>query len=185
MTSLQGLVTPVADLLRHAGARRHLAIEVRATEIDVGDAAVPEGSTVEIDGDLEAVNDSIVFSGTVRAPWRAVCRRCLGPAQGEIVVTMREVFAKPGRDIAADDEVFPIAADSIDLGPAVHDALALELPLAPLCRDACAGLCPTCGVDRNHARCSCRVDRTDPRWAALDVLKLPNQARFDPGSAAR
>ncbi len=185
MTTLQGLVTPVADLLRSAGARRHLAIEVRATEIDVGDAAVPEGSIVEIDGDLEAVSDSIVFSGTVRAPWRAVCRRCLGPAHGELVVTMREVFAKPGRDIAADDEVFPISADSIDLGPAVHDALALELPLAPLCRDACAGLCPTCGVDRNHARCRCRVDRTDPRWAALDVLKLPNQARFDPGSAAR
>jgi DUF177 domain-containing protein len=185
MTTLQGLVTPVADLLRHPGGRRHVAMEVHASEIDVGDAAVPEGATVEVDADLEAVNDSIVVTATVRAPWRAVCRRCLGPAQGELVVTMQEVFAKPGRDIAADDEVFPIAADSIDLGPAVHDALALELPLAPLCRDTCAGLCPTCGVDRNHVRCRCRVERTDPRWAALDVLKLPDQARFDPGSAAR
>ncbi len=98
---------------------------------------------------------------------------------------MREVFAKPGHDAAGEDDIFPISADSIDLGPAVHDALALELPLAPLCRESCAGLCPTCGVDRNHARCSCRVERGDPRWAALDALKLPNQARFDPGSAAR
>ncbi|HMK12182.1 MAG TPA: DUF177 domain-containing protein [Acidimicrobiales bacterium] len=185
MTTLQGLVTPVADLLRHPGERRHVIREVRATEIDVGDALVPEGAVVTIEGDLESVSDAIVFTATVRAPWRAVCRRCLGPAHGEIVASLREVFAKPGREIATDDEVFPISAETIDLGPAVHDALALELPLAPLCRDACAGLCPICGVDRNHARCSCRVDTRDPRWAALDVLKAPKQARFDPGSAAR
>ena len=40
MTTLPGLVTPVADLLRHPGERRHIALELRATEIDVGDAAV-------------------------------------------------------------------------------------------------------------------------------------------------
>lgn len=185
MTSVRGLVTPVADLLRHPGDRRHVHFELRASEIDVGDAAVPDGSVVEIDGELEALGDGIVFTATVRAPWRAVCRRCLGPARGEMVTTMSEVFARPGRDIAGEDDVFPISSDSIDLGPAVHDALALELPLAPLCRDACAGLCPMCGVDRNHARCSCRVDRTDPRWAALDALKVPNPSRFDQGPSAR
>ncbi|HTN80154.1 MAG TPA: DUF177 domain-containing protein [Acidimicrobiales bacterium] len=185
MTTLQGLVTPVTDLLRHPGEQRHIDVEVRATEIDVGDAAVPEGALVEIRGELASVSDAIVFTGTVRAPWRAVCRRCLGPAHGELVAPIREVFARPGREIAADDDVLPISGETIDLGPAVHDALALELPLAPLCREACAGLCPTCGVDRNHARCSCRADTKDPRWSALDALRLPNQARFDPGPAAR
>ena len=185
MTTLPGLVTPVADLLRHPGDRRHITLELRATEIDVGDAAVPDGAQIEIDGDLESLADAIVFTATVRAPWRAVCRRCLGPARGDLVASLREVYAKPGREIASDDDVFPISADSIDLGPAVHDALALELPLAPVCREACAGLCPTCGVDRNHARCSCRVETRDPRWAALDALRVPNPARFDPGPGAR
>ncbi len=185
MTTLPGLVVQVADLRRHPGDRRHLSIELRASEIDVGDAMVPEGAAVELEGDLEALSDGIVFTGSARAPWRAVCRRCLGPAHGELVAPLREVFARPGHVVEGEDDVFPISAQSIDLGPAVHDALALELPLAPLCMDACAGLCPTCGVDRNHARCQCKVDRTDPRWAALDVLKQPNQARFDPGSAAR
>ena len=185
MTTLPGLVTPVAELLRHPGERRHIALELRATEIDVGDAAVPDGSVLEIEADLESLSDAIVVSATVRAPWRAVCRRCLGPAHGQLVARFREVYAKPGRELATDDEVFPISADSIDLGPAVHEALALELPLAPLCSDACAGLCPICGVDRNHARCSCRVDNADPRWAALDVLRLPPQARFDPGPGGR
>jgi uncharacterized protein len=191
VTTLHGLVTPVADLLRHPGERRHIAVELRASEIDVGDASVPDGSLIELDGDLESLTDAIVFTATVKAPWRAVCRRCLGPAHGSLVASIREIYAKPGREIAGEDDVFPISADTIDLGPAVHDALALELPLAPLCRDACAGLCPICGVDRNHARCSCKVDTTDPRWAALDVLRQPSAAqrpasgRFDPGPAAR
>jgi uncharacterized protein len=46
----------------------------------------------------------------------------------------------------------------------------LELPMAPLCRDDCAGLCPQCGANRNEGDCGCVAPR-DPRWANLDVLR--------------
>jgi uncharacterized protein len=52
----------------------------------------------------------------------------------------------------------------------VRDAIVLELPMAPLCRDDCRGLCPQCGADRNEADCGC-VAPADPRWANLDVLR--------------
>ena len=51
-----------------------------------------------------------------------------------------------------DDELYPIADDTIDLGPLVRDAIVLELPSAPLCRPDCRGLCPHCGADRNEGR---------------------------------
>jgi uncharacterized protein len=56
------------------------------------------------------------------------------------------------------------------LRPLVRDALLLELPLAPLCRPDCRGLCARCGADLNAGPCSCVADR-DPRWGALDALR--------------
>ena len=55
----------------------------------------------------------------------------------------------------------------------VRDAVLLELPLAPLCDEDCAGLCPTCGVEPQRGRPATASPRCDdPRWAALDDLKF-------------
>ncbi|MEI6710017.1 MAG: DUF177 domain-containing protein, partial [Actinomycetota bacterium] len=69
---------------------------------------------------------------------------------------------------------YPIDQDFIDLAPMVHDAVFLDLPLAPLCSSNCKGLCPYCGIDRNEATCECQGD-TDPRWATLDTLRFDTE----------
>ena len=116
---------------------------VRAAEIDVGDAAVPEGADRRDRRSTSRRSTTASWSaGRCVRRGGAVCRRCLGPAHGELVGDDARGVREARPRHRADDEVFPIAADSIDLGPAVHDALALELPLAPLCRDACAGPLP-------------------------------------------
>lgn len=69
-----------------------------------------------------------------------------------------------------DDEAYAIVDDDLDLRPMVRDAVVLELPLAPLCRADCRGLCPQCGADLNEETCQCEPPR-DPRWANLDVLR--------------
>ena len=91
---------------------------------------------------------------------------------GELAVEVRERFVdqRPGGGPEVDDELYPIADDFVDLGPLVRDAIVLELPMAPLCRDDCAGLCAVCGADRNEGECGCVAPR-DPRWANLDVLR--------------
>ena len=75
-----------------------------------------------------------------------------------------------GEAPSTDDEWYPIVDDTIDLGPLVRDAIVLDLPAAPLCREDCRGLCPQCGADRNEGDCSCAAPK-DPRWANLDVLR--------------
>ena len=84
--------------------------------------------------------------GTVRAPWVGICRRCTVPVSGELCIAVSERFADPP---ITDDELYPICDETIDLGPLVRDAIVLELPMAPLCREDCRGLCPHCGSDRN------------------------------------
>ncbi len=56
----------------------------------------------------------------------------------------------------------------------MRDALLLDLPVAPLCRDDCAGLCPSCGIDRNQSTCDCDMTIPDPRWDALRELTFDN-----------
>ncbi len=60
--------------------------------------------------------------------------------------------------------------DQVDLELVSREAILLDLPLAPLCREDCAGLCPTCGIDLNEGACDCAPSTADPRWSALDAL---------------
>ena len=97
-------------------------------------------------------------------------RRCAEPVSGELHIAVRERFADDPLAGSSDEELYPINDDTIDLAPLVRDAVVLELPMAPLCRDDCAGLCPQCGANRNEGDCGCVAPR-DPRWANLDVLR--------------
>ncbi len=170
-------VVHVARLRRAPGTRSH---EIRQRVFDPegvmrprsdADSAVPVGGVATCDVSLEAFDGGVMATGTVRAPWQGLCRRCAVPVGGELVVSVRERFApdpEPGEP--DDDEAYPIVDDQLDLGRMVQDAVLLELPLAPVCRETCRGLCPHCGADRNEEDCGCVAPR-DLRWANLDVLR--------------
>jgi uncharacterized protein len=165
----------VARLRRSPGLTAHevrrgplpLAGPLEIAGIDPGRSVVPVGGEAECDVTLTAFTGGIEVAGTVTAPWVGICRRCTVPLSGELRVEVRERFA-PGP--VSEDDMYPIADDTIDLGPMVRDAVVLELPMAPLCREDCAGLCPQCGADRNEGACGCIAPR-DARWANLDVLR--------------
>jgi uncharacterized protein len=76
-------------------------------------------------------------------------------------------------------ETYKLDDDVLDLEPLVRDALLLELPTVPLCREECAGLCSNCGVDLNVTTCDCTTEDFDPRWAALRSLDLSSTPSDD------
>jgi uncharacterized protein len=169
-------IVHVARLRRNPGTEWHevrrgpvvLAGPLDELGIDPGRSVVPLEAEAEADITLRPFTGGIDAVGTVRAPWVGICRRCTVPVSGDLRVTVSERFADS--PIGDDDLIYPIADDTIDLGPLVRDAIVLELPMAPLCREDCRGLCPQCGADRNEVECGC-VAPVDPRWANLDVLR--------------
>jgi uncharacterized protein len=64
--------------------------------------------------------------------------------------------------------------DRIDLGQLMREQFYLALPMKPLCRDDCKGLCPVCGTNLNRETCGCKREWEDPRLAALKGLTLLN-----------
>ncbi len=129
---------------------------------------VPDGSVVSVALRLESYDGGLRARGTVRAPWRGTCRRCLVTVDGQVEARVDERFVHGEPD---DELAYRYQGDEVDLAPLVHDAVFLELPLAPLCRPDCQGLCPQCGADRNVAPCACRAP-SDPRWDTLDALRF-------------
>jgi uncharacterized protein len=138
--------------------------------IDPGRSVVPPGAEAEVDVTLTAFEGGVQVEGTVSAPWVGTCRRCAEPVSGELRIGVRERYADDPLAGPSDEELYPIHDDALDLAPLARDAIVLELPMAPLCRDGCAGLCPQCGANRNEGECGCVAPR-DPRWANLDVLR--------------
>ena len=162
------LAVSVADLLPHPGSTKRVEREALLDGLAVSGSRVPDGAKTVVDVEVQAVNDGIVVVGTVRAPWAGECRRCLKAAGGEVSAEVHEIYERD----PVEGETRKLRDATVDLTDLARDAVLLELPIAPLCEDDCAGLCPTCGVDRNETACECAATETDPRWAALSDLRF-------------
>lgn len=139
-------------------------------DLRVGSIAVPEGSGLDLDLRLESVVEGVFVSGTVTASAVGECVRCLTPVTDGVEAPVQELFAYPEsttEETTEEDEVRRLEGDALDLEPTVRDAVVLALPLAPLCRDDCRGLCATCGERWDELPPDHTHETIDPRWAAL------------------
>lgn len=164
----RSLVVGVANLAR-TGPRR----ERRSAVLDglaVSASRVPKGAEVDLDVLLEPVHGGVLVSGTVETRWEGECRRCLAGASGTIHAEVRELY----EERSDGEDTYRLTGDQLDLEPLTRDAVLLELPQAPLCREGCPGLCPSCGADLNQGSCGCPPGDRDPRWAGLDQLRGPD-----------
>ena len=177
------LVLDTRELGRRAGSMQEVSLTVPApADLGIMSIGVPEGSEIELDLRLESVIEGVLVSGTALVQLTGECSRCLDPISDELEVDLQELYAlrgdrRTGRPVAhrrsrrrTDDEQLHLVGDHLDLEPVLRDAVVLDLPLAPVCRDDCPGLCPQCGFrladDPTHDH-----DVIDPRWAALSGWK--------------
>ena len=161
------LLINVAELLRRAGSIREVDRQVEVEEFKFDDQRIIEGSKVEVGLTLEALTDGIVVHGKLQADWKSDCRRCLRQLSGRAEVEVQELY----QAVISDPDAYPITGEQLDLLGMVRENILLAVPLAPLCRIDCPGLCPQCGVDLQSTLCACSREVRDERWAVLDALK--------------
>ena len=172
-------VFDMRSLSRQPGSFRDETRTARAPEgVGAGLALVPAGADVALDLRFEAVSEGVLVTGSAVTPVTGECARCLDPVASTMEVSFQELYLyEPGDvDEEADDEERVLDGDLLDLEPAFRDAVVLALPLSPLCREDCPGLCPECGahlaevgLDHGHG------DNVDPRWAALRQIDVSDQ----------
>lgn len=160
-------VVNVLELMRRPGTRKPVQLTAPVGELVIGDVTLPEGTEVTLDLVLESLSDGVTVSGHISAPWKAECRRCLGDASGRAEVDVMELFQKT----PTTEDIYEFDGEQLDLEPLAREAVVFELPIAPLCKVDCAGLCPVCGGNSNDIDCGHDSVPTDARWAGLDALK--------------
>ncbi|GAB2931253.1 YceD family protein [Streptomyces mayteni] len=167
------------ELGRRPGALKRISRTVEApTDLGVEVIGVPTGAELDVELRMESVMEGVLVTGTARAPLAGECVRCLEPLTLEVEADFQEMYSYPdlesqyGRsaepaDEERDEETLYLQADLFDLEPVLRDAVVLALPLQPVCRDDCPGLCPDCGArladDPDHQH----DEAVDIRWAAL------------------
>jgi uncharacterized protein len=128
--------------------------------------------------DIAKDNQQFRLVGTVRTALEMPCSRCLEP----FIMPLDQAFdlryqphaqnsGEGEREIEEDDLTTAFYEnDEIDLGHLMREQFYLALPMKPLCRADCQGLCPVCGTNLNKGTCSCKREWEDPRLAALKKL---------------
>lgn len=135
-------------------------------DLGIGVIEVPPGSPLKLDLRLESVVEGVLVTGTAIVELRGECVRCLTEIAQTRRIEVQELFVYPGSD-AAEDEASRLEGDKLDLEPLLRDDVVVDLPLQPLCREDCGGLCPNCGADLNADPGHRHDEAVDPRWASL------------------
>lgn len=179
-------VLDVRELGRRPGAMQKLSRTVPAPAglgLDMIGVGVPEGSEVELNTRLESVSDGVLVTATLKATVTGECSRCLDELDREVELDVQELFVyDPVEGSEPGDEEPALDGDLLDLEPAVRDAVVLALPVAPLCRDDCPGLCSECGAHLADVGPDHHHETSDPRWSALqDLVGETSPAREVPG----
>ncbi len=145
---------------------------------EVGPVFAEEGWTLDDVGlIIERRGGEVAVMGGFRATARLQCSRCVEPLVSRVAPDVDlHLLPVPSRheevELSPDDlELDFYTGDTLDVGGLVRSEAHLALPMKPLCRPDCRGLCPVCGGNRNLAACGCEVRSADPRLAPLEALR--------------
>jgi len=172
------------DLSRLRGGVERLDRRFEPSEFSQIDGDFRVVAPVVLTGDVRKDDRKVRLTGRVQTALECACSRCLEPFTVPIDAAI-DLLLLPASENAGDDDdddereveqddlgVSYYADDVIDLGEIVREQFYLALPMKPLCREDCQGLCPVCGVNRNRETCECEATWVDPRMEGLRSLNV-------------
>jgi uncharacterized protein len=138
--------------------------------------AHPGARGLKLRGRLSRSGDDYLLQGRIAGSLEAACARCLEPARFAVdaPVTVTFVPADDDEELGDDADVIGFAGNEISLSDEIRDEILLAIPLKPLCKEDCRGLCSVCGGNRNTTPCDCeeRQRQAASRFAAIGDLKI-------------
>ncbi len=140
--------------------------------------------TSNIQGDITVTReyDNIRVTGRITAPLALSCSRCLADFTSFVDTSFTIFFRKETAITSITEDELELgemdllsstySGDEIDLTHEIEEQVAMEIPLKPLCDDACKGLCHVCGIDLNTSSCTCSKEPESITFSALKDFKV-------------
>ena len=152
-------------------------------EIQFFDEKLRQATPLKAEGSVELLGNTlgeIRVQGHLSVEIESDCDRCLETARVPLETDFDLFYrpepesARPGYEVEIDEGESQIGfyeGEGLDLADILREHILLSLPMQRVCSDACKGICPVCGQNRNLVACGCAVKPADDRWAALRNLK--------------
>src|SRR3989338_839434 len=129
---------------------------------------------------LSKTDGEVLIDGNMAAVIKQQCARCLKQFEQvinskiDIVYTIEPEHIKKEKELTNEDlSSNYLEGSEIDINAVLFEQLSLDIPMQPVCKPDCKGLCPKCGADLNQRKCSCpATEQIDQRFAKLKELKL-------------
>lgn len=155
------------DLDRQPKGRSELAL-IGSVDLALGEDR-PGETTLEGVLTVQNLEARCLLNGSLRATGQAECSRCLADFTCTWTVPVDIMVLRDTESDEEEGETLLILQreGEVDLREALRECAVLAFPHAPVCREDCRGLCPTCGIDRNTGTCNCEEENYDPRWEGL------------------
>ena len=167
------------DLSRFRGQDERLERRYAPAALAFDGEEVRLAAAIDLTGDVRKDGRRVRLTGRIRTVLDVDCGRCLEPYPVPVnepfdllFLPASENAGEEEREVEADDLGVSFYQDeAINLRDVVREQLYLALPMKPLCREDCRGLCPVCGINRNRGTCDCNPAWVDPRMEPLRKLR--------------
>lgn len=170
------LLIDVSGLTNKPGATQDLSASGPTQGLRGGLGWVDDADAVEVNLTMESLSQGILVTGDARGLLHMSCSRCLVEFEEKFERKLDEMYYFDAGQ-AEEREGYEVEGMTIDLEPMLRDAIVLDIPVNPLHKPDCKGLCSVCGVDLNTVHGSHSHEQSDPRWRPLrDLLKHDRQA---------
>jgi uncharacterized protein len=137
-----------------------------------------EISPVHLEGEVSRIEKGYALQARLTYEGKLECSRCLAPYPFQaredfsLVLTRRPPSPGEGGPVQSEDlDTYFYDDLLVPVAPIAEERIQMAVPMKPLCREDCRGLCPRCGADWNVSECDCTLEFVDPRWEALKTLK--------------
>ncbi|HDH11427.1 MAG TPA: DUF177 domain-containing protein [Nitrospirae bacterium] len=145
--------------------------------VEISGSAGPEVVHVRINA--SRFGKKILIEGSLKMSLSLECSRCLKEYSFPLDLAFRDEY-NPVEEFENEDEqeltgreldISSYSNDEIDISELIKEQVLLNVPMKPLCRSDCQGICPGCGKHLNEGSCECKAKEIDPRLAPLKKLK--------------
>jgi len=147
-------------------------------EIGFEDKTIEISEPVQVDLRVKAPDERVQVEGFLKAGLVLTCSRCAcrlpWNTEKRFAVEYWPDKTEEEGEIELDYDDLDVGfylGDKFDLIEVIQEQVLIDLPMNPICKEDCKGLCVKCGADLNFGDCGCEADNLDPRFETLKVLK--------------
>ena len=165
----------IPERLYNVAETEHFQGAYELDQVEAGPDTYAFDGPISWEAQITNTGEALLVSGSAQARAVTSCARCLEDVvldlQGQIEGYFLIDQDAEDPDDMVEDEFDVLSEDGVlDMEPLIMAALLLEVPLTPLCREDCAGLCSSCGANLNQGECGCQPEEPIPAKNPFAVL---------------